>query len=268
MLTTANHRSTFFHKLNPVSLDALNKKAPMLTRLDNKYIIHAPALQKAVDLFRAHFDILEINHLRLFTYDTCYFDDEDLTSYHSHHQGRRQRIKIRTRKYLEADSCFVETKIKSTRGATIKTRLPYDTEKHGELDENALLHVEKIHQAQYNREFGLPLTPKLNLRYQRATLVAKNAGERITIDCNLRFFSQDTTINTASDIFIIETKSKNGNGIADTILRQLHQRPTNKCSKYCLGMCITQQVTKMNNFLPALRKLGKLSTLKTHNEHE
>lgn len=54
------------------------------------------------------------------------------------------------------------------------------------------------------------------------------------------------------DMFIIETKSKRGNGIADKILRAMHMHPTKRCSKYCIGMTATGQVARQNRFMPAL----------------
>ena len=80
-----------------ISLEELNSKAAMLERLDNKYIVTGETLQAAVLYLAEHFDILEIDGERRFTYDTCYFDDERYSSYFSHHQGRRKRMKVRVR---------------------------------------------------------------------------------------------------------------------------------------------------------------------------
>lgn len=230
----------------------------MLTRLDNKYLLREPILKLALQQFSKHFDILEIGKDRLFTYESCYFDDANLRCYFEHHQGRRQRIKIRTRKYLESDLCFVEIKLKDSRGVTVKKRQPYEIEKFGELDADALSYIRTQYFEHYGRHFSENLRPTLNMSYGRATLVAKRGGERITIDKQIRFQHNHKTFSTPDDLFVIETKSANGNGIADAILRKFHQHPSNKCSKYCIGMCITEQVSRYNNFMPTLRKLGAL----------
>jgi VTC domain len=206
------------------------------------------------------FDVLEIDGRRSFTYDTCYFDDPELRSYHDHHQGRRQRVKVRVRKYVEAALCFVEVKLKDKRGGTVKKRMPYDPALFGRLDPQALAHVEQAHQSLYGRPFGKPLAPVLAMRYRRITLVARAGGERMTIDTGIQFdpLADPGTVRRRTDdeIFIVETKSAHGRGIADTVLRGHHQHPTNGCSKYCVGMSLTGAVDRFNRFRPALRKLG------------
>ena len=232
----------------------------MLTRLDNKYLVREHVLQLALHQFSKYFDILEIDQNRLFTYESCYFDDVNLRCYFDHHQGRRQRIKIRTRKYVESNLCFMEVKLKNSRGITVKKRMPYPMEQFGQLNPEAVNYINAQHFELYGRDFGSVLNPTLQMSYERATLVAKQGGERITVDRQIRFNHNEQTFATDEDIFVIETKSANGNGIADALLRKLHQHSSNKCSKYCVGMCITQQVNRYNNFMPTLRKLGALPT--------
>lgn len=245
----------------PIGLAALNAKAAMLERLDNKYVVRAAVLREALPALAARFDVLEIDGRRAFTYDTCYFDDAQRRSYHDHHQGRRQRVKVRVRRYVEAALCFVEVKLKDKRGSTVKKRLPYDPAKYGTLDARALAHVEQSHQALYGRPFGRALEPVLEMRYRRVTLVAREGGERLTIDSGLRFLGSADDPRTDDDVFIVETKSAKGNGLADALLRRLHQHPTNGCSKYCVGMSLTGAVARFNRFRPVLKKLGALDRL-------
>jgi len=242
----------------PIALAALNATAGMLERIDNKYIVPAAVLRRAVPDLAPHFDILEIDGRRGFAYETRYFDDPGLHSYFDHHQGRRKRVKVRTRKYVDAGLCFVEVKLKDTRGRTIKKRLPYHAANYGTLDERAWAHIRDSYRELYDREFPHPLEPMLDVHYVRATLVAKAGGERMTIDSGLCFLTADAVRPVDADVFIIEAKSVNGNGIADQILRRLHQHPTKHCSKYCAGTALMATQTKHNNFRPALRKLGVL----------
>lgn len=248
----------------PISLEALNSKAAMLERRDNKYVVQAEALQAALPELATRFDVLEIDGQRSFTYDTCYFDDPERRSFHDHHQGRRQRIKVRVRRYVEAALCFVEVKLKDKRGITVKKRLPYDPAKYGTLDEAALAHVEQAHCALYGRPHARPLEPVLHMSYRRATLVAREGGERMTIDTGIGFYgaerddAQGPQQHTGHQVFIVETKSANGHGLADAVLRRHHQHPTSGCSKYCVGMSVTGGVQRFNRFRPALRKLGAL----------
>ncbi|MEO5325681.1 polyphosphate polymerase domain-containing protein [Mesorhizobium sp. CC13] len=240
----------------PISLKALNDKAAMLERLDNKYVVDGSVLRHAAgDLARA-FDMLEIDGLRAFTYETCYFDDVERRSYFDHHQGRRQRAKIRIRRYVEAGLCFLEVKLKDKRGVTVKKRLDRDPATFGTLDAAALAYVDSVFRAQYGMPFPHALSRVIDMRYRRMTLVAKQGGERMTIDSGLKFFAAAAEHAVDDDLFILETKSANGNGVADGILRALHQHPTKRCSKYCVATALLDPATKHNRFLPALRKLG------------
>ncbi len=242
----------------PISLDQLNSKAAMLERLDNKYVVRADVLRAAIEALAERFDILDINGTRAFTYETCYFDDDQLHSYFDHHQGRRRRCKVRVRKYTDAQLCFVEIKLKDKRGLTIKKRMKYSLEKYGTLDDSAWQHIRQSYEALYGEPFRHVLSPVIEMRYQRITLVAREGGERMTIDCHLQFQANGRVHHTGPDVFVVETKSANGNGVADKILRSLHQHPTQSCSKYCVGMAALQTVARHNRFLPALRKLNAL----------
>lgn len=244
--------------LVPISLAELNAKAEMLQRRDNKYVVRGAVLREAMAELARHFDVLEIDGRREFTYETCYFDDEARTSYFDHHRGRRKRCKVRVRRYVDAGLCFVEIKLKDRRGLTVKKRLKYAPEKFGTLDEAAWAHIRTAYRGLYGQAFGLALQPVLEMRYRRVTLVAKRGEERMTIDCGLLYRDGEGRHQVDEDLFIVETKSANANGIADKILRALHQHPTKRCSKYCTAVAALRQVRKHNRFLVALRKLAVL----------
>ena len=61
----------------PISLEELNSKAEMMSRIDNKYVVDRWALERILPALLEEFDILEIDDRRAFTYDTRYFDDPD-----------------------------------------------------------------------------------------------------------------------------------------------------------------------------------------------
>ena len=244
----------------PISLPALNAKAAMLERLDNKYVVEIATLRHAAESLARQFDILEIDGLRSFTYETCYFDDVDRRSYFDHHQGRRRRAKVRIRRYVEAGLCFLEVKLKDKRGITVKKRFAHDLARFGQLDAAAVGHVEDAYRDLYGMTFPYTLSRTIDMRYRRMTLVAKEGGERMTIDSGLQFFTPAATHAVDGHLFIVETKSANGNGMADRILRALHQHPTRHCSKYCMGVALLDNGLKRNRFLPALRKLGGMGS--------
>lgn len=238
----------------PVSLEALNDKAAMLERLDNKYICQADRLRPAFEDFASRFDILEIDGRRVFTYATRYFDSPDVRAYNDHHQGRRKRCKVRVRHYADAGLTFLEVKLKDTRDVTVKKRLRLDAQVET-LDDRALAFVEQEWQALYGTPFGLELQPTIDMTYSRMTLVAREGGERMTVDTGLSFRAGRRVAAVPQDMFILETKSANGRGLADRILRAQHLHPTRRVSKYCVGMAVTAQVARRNRFLPAMRRL-------------
>ncbi|HEY6528075.1 MAG TPA: polyphosphate polymerase domain-containing protein [Cellvibrionaceae bacterium] len=256
MSTTNPINLPIIERFSSIGLDELNAKAAMLTRLDNKYIATLDVVTKALYQWEKMYDVLQINNRRAFAYETCYFDDAELSSYYDHHRGRRQRLKVRTRNYLDSQQCFLEIKLKDIRGVTVKKRMAYHPDHHGNITPQGLQFVTDVQQEKYNKQILKDLSPTLHMRYQRMTFVAKEGSERLTLDSNLVFYKDGKSYPLPSNLFIVETKSANANGKADAILRRLHQHPSNKCSKYCLGLCVTNQVEKRNKFLPSLRRLG------------
>lgn len=237
-----------------ISLDGLNSKAAMLERLDNKYIVSADRLLPAFQRFGELFDVLEIDGKRAFTYATEYFDDEGAQAYHDHHQGRRKRCKVRIRNYVDAGFSYLEVKLKDIRDATVKKRLKLAQPSRRLCDES-LAFIDACHTEMYGRPLGRSLIPVIGMEYERITLVAREGGERMTIDTRMAFQAANAMREAAPDMFILETKSARGNGIADKILRAEHLHPTKSCSKYCVGMAALGLVSRHNRFLPALRRL-------------
>jgi hypothetical protein len=249
-------------RFTPLSLAALNAKAAMLERQDNKYIISASRLLPALLAFSNHFDVLEIDGKRAFTYATRYFDDDQHSAYYDHHQGRRKRGKVRVRSYLDAGFSYLEVKLKDIRDVTVKRRLRVQNDLSA-LDENSVAFVDTCFYDQYGANLAHPLRPVIAMKYDRITLVAKDGGERMTIDARLQFSYGHKTCEVPPNIVIMETKSARGNGLADKILRRLHVQPTARCSKYCVAMAALGQVQRHNRFLPALRRLELLGALQS-----
>ncbi len=239
----------------PISLEALNGKAAMLERLDNKYVVPADALHKALGMLAPSFDVLEIEGRRSFLYKTRYFDDKDYCAYFDHQRGRRKRCKIRIRDYVDSGLRYLEVKLKDVRDMTVKKRLRLDLNDDG-TNGGELAFVEHCYRDLYGEAFGKRLRPVLSMSYRRVTLVAKEGGERMTIDSGLVFGAKSVYCFADPGMAIVETKSAKGNGLADKVLRSLHIHPTKACSKYCVGMAATGQVSRYNRFLPALRRLG------------
>lgn len=239
----------------PIGLRQLDAKASMLARRDNKYVLRRASLQQAVAELAEHFDVLEIDGRRVFTYETCYFDDAARSNYFDQLHSRRQRCKVRTRRYADSGLCFIEFKLKDENkgGITIKERQAYPLHRYGTLDEQAWSHIQAAYHKLCGRQFERTLEPVVEVRYQRMTLVARRGGERVTIDQALVFEGAHGTRAIDQGLFIVETKSDNADGIADQILRGLGQEPIDSCSKYCIALAALGEVGEYDKFLSALR---------------
>lgn len=247
--------SWLLQPFQPISLEALNEKAEMLERIDNKYVLQRASLERILPDLAARFDILEIAHRRAFTYDTRYFDDLALSAYYEHHQGLRKGFKVRIRRYVDAGLCFLEVKVKGERGMTVKHRLPHDPGDTENLSSQAFDFARTTYTGHYGKPFEYDLQSALDVRYRRITLVARDGGERMTIDTDLQFRDSGKALKLGTDTFIVETKSAQGRGFADKCLLAVHERPTRRCSKYCIGQAALGKVVRFNNFLPTMRKL-------------
>lgn len=248
--------NSFTDRFAPISLAALNDKAAMLARIDNKYVVPRSVMDQIAPDLADQFDVLEIAGRRTFTYDTRYFDDAARSAYYEHHQGVRQGFKVRARRYVEANLSYLEVKLKGLRGMTVKHRLALDEIPTTRLDAAAYGFARNTYADHYGKDFDYDLRAALDIRYQRITLVAKSGGERMTIDTGLSFRNSRTALNVGQEVFIVETKSALGRGFADKLLRAEHVRPSKRCSKYCVGVAVLGDVTRFNHFLPVMRKLG------------
>lgn len=255
MSTTVRFERDFAAQFEPLTLAQLNSRAAMLTRTDNKYVVEAFRLAEAAPLLARDFDVLDIDGARSFWYDTLYFDDAWLGNFFEHIQGRRRRFKVRTRAYPHMGTCYLEMKLKGRRKCTVKRRVRYDPAKQHFLDQAAIAQLSAWYHEQYDEEPSLHLVPTLRTRYRRLTLVAKDGGQRMTIDGSLAFTAPAGGVQLESGLLLVETKSPRGYGVADRLLRRLGQRPVPRCSKYCLGLIAVGAVDKSNKFLPALRRL-------------
>ena len=238
-----------------ISLGELNAKADMLTRRDNKYVVPLSALADLSCELASHFDILDIEGKRRFGYRTQYFDTPEFCSYRHHVQSRRRRSKVRTRQYLDAGLCFVEVKLKTARKVTVKKRFKYEPSLLDQLTQPAIEFVQNAHLNQYDRIGLSSYEPVMRMQYERMTLVARDGGERLTIDSGLQFWNAIASEEISNDMAVIETKSAFGRGIADTILRKNGHHPIGSCSKYCVGLAALGMVPRFNKFLPAFRRL-------------
>jgi hypothetical protein len=238
-----------------VSLGELDTAAALQDRVDTKYVISLDQFAALAERLRRTHAVLEIDSRRSFRYRTVYFDTAELTAYRAHMQQRRRRYKCRSREYVDSGLCTFEVKLKGLRGRTIKHRMAYERARREELSAPALEFLRDCLERSYGRTPQGELQPALVVAYTRVTLAAPALGERVTCDFDLGFCSPDGARGRlAEDSVIVESKSASGDAAADRALRALGARPEGRCSKYCLGVGLTNPRVKSNSLRRLLRR--------------
>lgn len=238
-----NFDKTTLAEMNSVSL---------MKRVDTKFILKESQLLEVLSKLYDDYKILEINQERLMKYSTLYFDSENKKCFIDHHNGKLNRYKIRMRKYLVSDICFLEIKKKNNLGVTNKIRRQIKD------FETNLTTRSKDYITESNIN-NLLLEPSLYNNFSRMTLVNKNESERITIDVDLSF-SFGTDEKKFDKLVVVEIKQE-GKRLNTTINRALKSMsilPTN-FSKYCIGISNIIDDIKSNRFKEINLKINKLN---------
>ena len=242
-----------------ISLDELNEKAAMQTRVDRKYIVDADyAASILAELPADEAAVLEIDGQREFAYDSVYFDTPDLVSYKASAIGSCNRFKVRTRSYLDSDLSFLEVKTEGAREFTVKERIPYSIENRDMLTAEGKEYVATALEQLMDASVD-DLEPVVRTGYRRTTVYLPQSEQnpvdsRLTIDTSLTWTPlsesalmytadggegptkyQVGTEYTAPGTVIIETKSGSAPSVADKYLWRAGIRPV-KISKFATGM--------------------------------
>ena len=237
-------------RFEPISLQEMDS-VRLMNRTDTKFMVSRAQLEDMLRRLGSNYRILEVEGVRLSRYQTLYYDTTDFRCYRQHHNGKRNRFKIRKREYVESQLSFLEYKEKTNKGRTIKSRIKLgsiaesiDEKENAFIDERTREHREYV--------------PKLWNSFGRITLVDTSAGERLTIDTDIMFQFENRSAGIP-ELVIIEVKRDEQSG-ASEVLRQLkHQlvRPESM-SKYCLGVALLYPEMKSNNFKQKLLKIEKI----------
>jgi len=221
-------------------------------RVDTKFMFHDSLLPKVFQDMQNDYRILEVAGYRYSNYETLYFDTDDFLLYLQHHNGKQNRFKFRSRKYVESDLHFFEVKFKSNKGRTVKERF-----KHHEI-------VKDLEGKA--REFLVDVSghdpehykAKIWVNYRRHTFVSKTTQERLTIDTNLTYIDEKNQ-KTYDGLVIAEVKqgSSRNKSRFIALMKKYHVREKS-ISKYCLGVISLHPEIKRNRFKPTLLYLNKL----------
>ena len=226
---------------NPIHLEQMDR-VKLMNRVDTKFAFDLTILSDILPELVENYAILEINSVRTPSYQSQYFDDQNLTFYKDHHNGRTNRFKVRIRKYIESNLLFLEIKHKF-KGRTIKKRIEVDDFKVNLTSEmNAFINDNKAAKS--------ALMPILENAFHRITLVNKTKNERLTLDFDLSFKRENTT-KEFKNLVIAELKQEKIDRTSPFFVAMKNRiiRPY-RLSKYCLGAMALyeKEKIKINRF--------------------
>ena len=245
--------SEIHHELQPlesISLTEMDSVA-LMNRVDTKYVLGEDCLLDLLRRIQTDYRILEIDGIRIFQYETLYFDTPQRQCYLQHHNGKLNRQKYRIRKYQSSGPCFLEVKKKTSKGRTDKSRITVP-QINGTLSS---------HQETFIREAtgSLPdLRPEIWTCFSRLTLVNRSLPERVTVDRELSFHNEKNR-RQLPGLVIAEVKQERDNRSTSVRehLRDLEVRPM-RVSKYCLGSVLLTPGLKYNRFKAKLMAIKKV----------
>jgi hypothetical protein len=238
------------NKFESVTLKQLDS-VKLQNRMDTKYILSKAQLALLLEGIKEEQFVLEIDNTRVFNYKTIYFDTPDFQFYKDHHNGCVNRVKVRSREYVESNLSFYEIKRKLFGTRTDKQRkiIPAIYQEVPLADYNLI---------QYKRLNNKPIEKKLTNHFKRITLTNKKFTERITIDLEIGFDNGKKQIQL-SELVVIEVKQGKADVFSNTIqmLKKLRVHESS-FSKYVIGVSLLEENIKHNNFKPILLKLNKI----------
>ncbi|KXK43000.1 MAG: VTC domain protein [Bacteroidetes bacterium OLB11] len=173
-----------------VSLKQLDS-VQLQNRIDTKYILTKAELLQLLEGIKEEQFVLEIDNVRIFNYQTIYFDTANYQFYKDHHNGCVNRVKVRSREYIESNLCFYEIKRKLYGTRTDKQRKKVNEIYHSVPEDDYNL-------IEYKRLHNRPIEKKITNYFKRITLTNKKFTERITIDLEINFENQRQEKNCTS----------------------------------------------------------------------
>ncbi|NNE54737.1 MAG: polyphosphate polymerase domain-containing protein, partial [Flavobacteriales bacterium] len=189
-------------QFDPITLAEMDGVA-LMNRTDTKYVFGRDQLLKILEAVKDDYRILEIDGVRSSAYKTLYFDTPEMGFYRAHQNGKKNRYKVRSRKYVESDITFLEVKFKNNKGRTVKTRVNID-DFELDLSRESNDFIEQTSGTNFN------LVPSLWNSFNRITLVNQELPERVTIDTQLAFEMGDEHVKM-KNLVIAELKQENAN---------------------------------------------------------
>jgi len=224
-----------------------------MKRTDTKFVFPSIRLPAILDNLQPAYRVLEVDDaVRLQHYQTLYFDTPDFQLYLQHHNGQRDRFKLRMRSYLNSKINYLEVKKKDNHNVTRKSRVETPFPLNGQSAD-----IQSFLKTTFPFS-DLTMVPKITNQFYRISLVSRMDAERLTLDLNLRFFGPSGSF-AIPGIVIAEVKQPHFSLHSPFIAEMRHAgyHPT-QFSKYCIGVALAYPHLKRNAFKPLLLTLERL----------
>ena len=244
--------SRVLDQFEATGLDEMNA-VRLLDRTETKFVLREEQALAALVQLAGRYRVLDIDGQRASHYQTLYFDTPDWLLFRQHHAGAGTRYKVRSRAYVESHLSFLEVKRKhpATR-RTVKNRRFTPALLAG-LDGAAQDFVHGFCPLDAGR-----LEARLGNTFTRVTLVSTVCCERLTLDFDIRF-QTDQAASSLRGLVIAEVKQERLTRGSDwmRVMRALRTRPAG-FSKYCVGVTLLCPEVKSNHFKPKLLLIERL----------
>ncbi len=220
-------------------------------RYDEKYLIPVAVYLELLEQLTGYYRMLEVGGVRDYQYVSSYLDLPGFPFFLAHHNGRKDRYKVRYRRYLHSGKVFLEVKHKINKGKTLKKRMVTDTESERPRGE----------EVSFLRE-NTPFDPSqmrrvLQASFARITIASPAGDERITYDHNLSFRAGDREIALPGfGVMEIKHSGRKHSSPMTALLLQYGITP-GSFSKYCTGIALLYPGIKYNRFKPLILSLKK-----------
>jgi hypothetical protein len=251
-------------QLNPIGLEAM-EGAELMNRLDQKFLVLSDWIPELVQQCSEHYSILEVNGERITQYENQFIETPTRDSFENHVRGRKNRFKARIRRYGSNGISFLEVKHKTVHGRTLKDRILRSKEKPW----NSPLNGEE-------RSFLNALYPyaqgeltSMKCSFNRCTLVSTERQERVTIDSNIQFHSDETS-QVLRGLAILEVKQIRIDRLSPIhkALKSFTGYPpplgrSTSLSKYVIGMLLLNPELPTRTYRSVLRSIRGLIDYKS-----
>lgn len=240
-----------FASVPGVALDELDAFA-LLNRVDTKFVLTEAQAAHVFARVGNRYRVLEVNGLRSGHYRTLYFDTPSLDMYRAHHNGVRDRFKVRQRAYVDSGTTFFEIKRKTNRERTVKQRIvipALNSRIAGSMGDFLRTHTP------YDPEL---LHPGVSNEFLRVSLVGVDDIERLTLDLCLTVALDGARLSLPG-LVVAEVKQPKFSTNSPFVqqVRALRIEPM-AFSKYCHAIAALRSDARRNRFKERMFHLDRL----------